>query len=796
MKTIEKYINRDWQFDYGQHTDIENTSLFDDFYSIGLPHSFTTPYKGGAEFYVGYGVYAKHLVFDKEYIGKRICLEFGAVFQVAEVFLNGAHVATHEGGYTAFLVDISAIAHEGDNILVIRVNNHWSPIIAPRAGEHTFAGGIYRDVKLIVSDTSHIDWYGIGVRTTAINQDSAKIDVRVEVTNAEGQLLQVKILSTDDKVVAKGEAIVVQNKVEVAFEIKNPQLWSCETPYLYKAVCQLGDDVSDTTFGIRSVKWTRDKGFFLNEKHVLIQGANVHQDHGGWGDAVTHGGIRRDVAMMKECGMNFIRGSHYPHHTAFADECDKQGLMFWSEGVFWGIGGFCDDGYWDSSSMPTNKEHFDGFEKSLKNTMAEMIKTNRNHPSIVAWSIGNEIFFSKKDVMNDAKALASRLVDYCKEIDPTRAVAIGGVQREGFDQIGDIAGYNGDGATLFRNPKLPSIVAEYGSVASYRPGKFSLNLTKGADDFFDWRAGRAIWCGFHHGSIANIGNLGIVDLYRLPLKAWYAYREKYRGIAPPTFAKEGAPTKLKITADKMTMTNNGTDDVMLVVQALDKNEEKISCDIEVVLEVISGGGILPTGRKMKFCKEDKSFFDGACAVELRSFFAGKTKVIASCDGLASAEIEINVEGEEKYDGRTIIMPQEPSCTARTRLKGADIVANRPIFVSSEKENGMSFCLSDCDKSTFWQPHESEKVSTIEIDLENQYTDYTMSIQLLKGVKSRIEIAVSNDRKQWTKVATFDTKSFKKQYLSVINVGEYRFAQIVLTPRKNPIAIRSIKAWQN
>ncbi|MEG1551783.1 MAG: glycoside hydrolase family 2 TIM barrel-domain containing protein, partial [Oscillospiraceae bacterium] len=152
------------------------------------------------------------------------------------------------------------------------------------------------------------------------------------------------------------------------------------------------------------------------------------------------------------------RGSHYPHHTEFAKECDRQGILFWSENVFWGIGGFKDEGYWDSSAMPTKKEDYLSFENSLKQSLREMIRTNRNSPSIICWSMGNEIFFSKKQVISDARKMVKRLVDYCHSIDDTRPAGIGGVQRGDFDKIGDVAGYNGDGAVLFKNPEKPNMV--------------------------------------------------------------------------------------------------------------------------------------------------------------------------------------------------------------------------------------------------------------------------------------------------------------------------------------------------
>lgn len=772
MKRISEYINQNWLFSYGQKQEVEKTENFEDFDKIGLPHSFTTPYKGERDFYVGYGVYIKELVIPKAYLGKRIILEFGAVFQVAEIYLNGKYVTKHEGGYTAFTADISN-AVEGKNIIVVRVNNIWSPTIAPRAGEHTFCGGIYRDVKLIVTDKEYIEWYGIAVATPCVTQVVASVEVSAETLNCIGKTLIVEIFDRE-KIVSTERRAVELNEEKIVLRVDSPKLWDIDTPHLYKLKCTVGEDCDEVNFGIRYFEWTKDKGFFLNGKHLLLQGANVHQDHGGWGDAATHSGISRDVKMMKDCGMNFIRGSHYPHHTFFADECDRLGLLFWSEGVFWGIGGFSDEGYWDSSAMPTRQNDYAEFEKSLKNAMKEMIKTNRNHPSIVAWSVGNEIFFSKKSVMQDAKKLTEEMVSYAKKLD-SRPVGVGGAQREDFDRIGDIAGYNGDGAVLFTSPKLPSLVAEYGSIPSYRPGKYSLNLTKGSDDFYDFRAGRAIWCGFHHGSIADIGNLGIVDLYRLPLKAWYAYREKYLNIPPTEFAKAGTPFGLRITADKQTISSDGLEDTMLTIEAVDKKGIRVSCDIEVTLTV-SGGGILPTGTTMKFNKADKNFFDGACAIELRAYYSGESVITANAEGISSDKITIKVLGTEQYNGQEIFMPQEPSFEKRKVAKGVDIVAGRPIIVSSEQYKGMSCNISDGTNS-HWQPLESDEKPTVIIDLENMYSNFLLTMKLKSRAVCNFTVKVSENKTEWLDKGKLKFNwLLNKKSLKIIGNG-YRFLKI-------------------
>ena len=141
---------------------------------IGLPHSFSTPYFMSKDFYVGYGWYRKAFPVKKEILGKKSFLEFDGVFQEAEIFVNGHLAGTHKGGYTGFSIDISAYLKEGKNLVAVRVNNCWRPDLAPRAGEHVFSGGIYRNVRLVIKSPTYIDWYGTWVTTPDLAENKGK----------------------------------------------------------------------------------------------------------------------------------------------------------------------------------------------------------------------------------------------------------------------------------------------------------------------------------------------------------------------------------------------------------------------------------------------------------------------------------------------------------------------------------------------------------------------------------------------------------------------------------------------
>ncbi len=216
-----------------------------------------------------------------------------------------------------------------------------NPRLAPRAGEHVFNGGIYRDVSLIVTQPLHIAWYGTRVTMPEVSKKTAKIAMDTEICNEAEDAAQCRLVS---RILREGEEIgkvcsaldVSSGDTEIVsqeYTLCRPELWHPDHPNLYVLKSEIweGDMLTDsceTEFGIRWFSFSADKGFSLNGEHYDIHGANVHQDHAGWSDAVTHTGIQRDIAMIKGCGMNFIRGSHYPHHTYFAQECDRQGILF------------------------------------------------------------------------------------------------------------------------------------------------------------------------------------------------------------------------------------------------------------------------------------------------------------------------------------------------------------------------------------------------------------------------------------------------------------------------------------
>lgn len=827
-------FNREWTYMRG---DAEGAEMkdFDDssWEKIGLPHSFSIPYFMSKEFYTGYGWYRKDFTLNSNDIKKQIYLEFDGVFQEAEVFVNGHKAGSHVGGYTGFSIDITEFATKGDNTVAVRVNNIWKPDVAPRAGEHVFSGGIYRNVRIVKTPKVHIAWNGIFVTAEGLKESSGKravADIAAEIENNSDKdvscTIVTDIVDTDGKVISSAEknmslkAGLTGTCKQKTGEILSPNLWSPDRPYLYKAVSKVIIDGTlidsiHTEFGFRWFEWTADKGFFLNGRHLYLRGANVHQDQAGWGDAVTDKGTWRDVAMIKEAGFNIIRGSHYPHSPAFSEACDRQGLLFWSEAPFWGIGGFKGDGYWNSSAYPVDKRHEARFEESALQQLEEMIRIHRNHPSIIAWSMCNEAFFSAPEAMDGVRRLLKRMVDLTHKLDPTRPAAIGGAQRplagERIDLIGDIAGYNGDGATQpdFQNPPKPNIVSEYGSTTADRPGKYSAgwgDLQKN-DGWkgFSWRSGQIIWCGFDHGSIAGstLGKMGIIDYFRIPKRSWYWYRQEYAGIPHPEWPAEGTPYKLSIKAsESCNVKADGTDDVMLTVNVLDKNGKLLSCAPDVTLRIVSGPGEFPTGRSITFSHDsDIRILDGQAAISMRAYYSGKSVVEAVSEGLEPARIEVTFCHAPKYKKGVSHVTEERRYIRFTNTTGnADNLMtfgmNNPTFASSTKAGKTPGMATDGKKETSWEASDEDSNPWIIIDTEKGLELEKLIVFLAETARYSYSVEVSNDNKSWTKAFSdvFDAKAGdvrENAFSKDIKEKTFRFVRIRFDKQSKATSVAEI-----
>jgi len=773
-------FNREWKFQLGDVRGAEAVAYDDSKWNtVGLPHSFSTPYFQGKDFYTGYGWYRKSFDVPAAWLQQRVFVEFDGAFQDAEVFVNGRSAGRHRGGYTGFSCDITPALHAGRNLLAVRLNNNWSPTLAPRGGDHIFPGGIYRDVWLVVTAPLHVTWYGTFVTTPEVSHNLAVVNVKTELQNqgtvASEFVLTTEILDPNGKSVARvsakqtiaaGATMTVD---QTSPAILNPQLWHPAHPFLYTAVTTVaaGGKVVDeyrTPFGIRWIKWTADQGVFINGEHYYFHGANVHQDHAGWANAVTDAGAFRDVKLMKDAGFDFIRGSHYPHHPAFADACDQLGLLFWSENCFWMGGGAHRDGNWAADAYPVHPEQEAEFEQSVEDTLRDEIRILRNHPSIVVWSMCNEVFFSSNQPK--VKALLSRMVALTHQLDPTRPAAIGGAQRGGLDKLGDVAGYNGDGARLFINPGIPNVVSEYGAQSTPRPGTYDGHF-KPRDRLdadtppFPWRSGQVIWCGFDYGTIFGNGvSKGLVDYARIPKREWYWYRNQYLHIPPPAWPQAGVPAQLSLTADKTVIAGtDGRDDVHLLVTVQDAGGKPISNSPPVTFTIESGPGEFPTGRTITFDETtDNPIRDGQAAIEFRSYYGGETIIRATSPGLKDATLKIITRGEPQFvAGKTPLAPDRPYVRFVrpedfTAPGNQNVAYNRPTGASSEAPGHNGSRAVDGDANTYWSASDDQPGAWWQVDLEQPHTITAVQITFPAAGNYRYRVEGSINGNSWTLLA--------------------------------------------
>lgn len=390
-------LNNDWNFRFS-HQVQKGTGV-----RVDLPHTWNAQdaLSGKIDYKRGIGNYEKNLFIRPEWKGKRLFIRFEGVNNIADVFINRRHIGEHRGGYGAFIFEITGKVEYGkENSILVRVNNGEQLDIMPLVGDFNFYGGIYRDVHLLITDEtciSPLDYASPGVRLIqdSVSHRYAKVRAIVDLSNGSSGNQEVELnvrLLDGQRVVKEGTKNVnlSGNEVmqqELTFEIDQPHLWNGrQDPFLYQAEVTLfrnGQMVERVTqpLGLRFYRIDPDKGFFLNGKHLPLQGVCRHQDRSEVGNALRPQHHEEDVALMLEMGVNAVRLAHYPQATYFYDLMDKNGIIVWAEIPFVGPGGYNDKGFVD---LPA-------FRANGKEQLKELIRQHYNHPSICVWGLFNEL---------------------------------------------------------------------------------------------------------------------------------------------------------------------------------------------------------------------------------------------------------------------------------------------------------------------------------------------------------------------------------------------------------------------
>jgi beta-galactosidase len=524
---------------------------------------------GGLPF-IGTGWYRRQLSASYFKAGQRAVLLFDGAMSYPKVYINGKEAGHWAYGYSSFSVDITSFLKAGEeNTLAVRLEN------LPEASRWYPGAGLYRNVHLIVTDDVHIPVWGTYVTTPVINSAFAKVNVKTKVESENADLIGLKLVTdikdASGKIVGSSSVILSgtdDSQFEQQLIVKSPVLWSPETPVLYMAVSRLyaGAELKDqyeTTFGFRTIKFEPVKGFSLNGKYRKFKGVCNHHDLGPLGAAINVSALRRQLSILKDMGCDAIRTSHNMPAPELVKLCDEMGFMLMIESF-------------DEWKTPKVKNGYHIlFDEWAEKDIVNMVRRDRNNPSVVMWSIGNEV--RDQDAVNGNK-LITFLQDICHREDPTRQVTMGmnhydNVMNNNFASAIDIPGFNYK-PKLYEsaNTRLPQgfllgteTVSTVSSRGVYKfPVEFAAmklypdNQSSSYDfEFCEWSqipddefakqdslqfvTGEFVWTGFDYLGEptpydevwpSHSSYFGILDLAGLPKDRYYLYRSKWNTDQP------------------------------------------------------------------------------------------------------------------------------------------------------------------------------------------------------------------------------------------------------------------------
>ena len=439
---------------------------------VNLPHSWNAidGQDGGNDYFRGTAYYAKRIEKSELPVADKYFLELQGANSSADVYVDGKHLAHHDGGYSTWRVDVTDHL-QVSSLLVVAVDNAPNDRVYPQMADFTFYGGLYRDVNLIAVPTSHFDLEclgGPGIKVTPVmDGNNANVEVEVFVTDSKlGQTVRYTL--TDGEGNAVAETTTADTKV--SFVIEDAHKWhGRKDPYLYTAKAELleNEQVLDNVsarFGCRSYEIDPNRGFILNGEEYPLRGVSRHQDRWGKGNALSHADHEEDIAYICEMGATTIRLAHYQHDQYFYDLCDEKGLVIWAE-------------------IPYISQHMATGRENTISQMKELIIQNYNHPCIVVWGLSNEITMKGEkdpDLLENHRILN----DLCHEMDKTRLTTMAVVSMCPMDaeylNIPDTVSYNHyfgwyGGETSMNgpwfdkfhklHPNLPIGISEYGCEA-------------------------------------------------------------------------------------------------------------------------------------------------------------------------------------------------------------------------------------------------------------------------------------------------------------------------------------------
>ncbi len=427
-----------WKFHLGDVSHGEEVALDDaGWRTLELPHDWSIEGEfsdrnpagaGGGALPGGVGWYRKAFTLAPSDTNRLVFVDFDGVYRNSDVWINGRHLGRRPYGYSSFRYELTPYVHFGAarNLMAVRVDNSRQPNSRWYSGS-----GIYRHTRLVTTGRVHVGHWGTYLTTPEVGAQSARVSVRTTVRNAGADdrtiVLRTMIYDAAGREVASTAStrqLPRDSVAEVAQElvVERPRLWSLERPYLYRAVTRvecggssarggraLCDDYT-TPFGIRRALFRADSGFFLNGKHVKIRGVCLHHDLGALGAAVNERALQRQLQIMREMGVNAIRTSHNPPAPELLDLADRMGFIVMDEAFdMW-------------RKQKTEFDYHLDFPEWHERDLADMIRRDRNHPSVFIWSIGNEVMEQWTNGDSTAAPIARELAGIVRQLDPTRPI--------------------------------------------------------------------------------------------------------------------------------------------------------------------------------------------------------------------------------------------------------------------------------------------------------------------------------------------------------------------------------------
>lgn len=511
----------DWRFFQGHVSREDLDSLSSgDWKPVNLPHDYSIygqrredapSGEPGGFFPGGIGWYAKDFTLRGLQDNQRVLLMFDGVYRDSDLWVNGRHAGHQFYGYIGRVYDITEhISSTSKNSILVRSDTSVQP------NDRWYAGsGIFRHVHILVTSDLHIPQWGTFVRATGISADSADMEVQTELQNSSdatrNAVLFTRLISPDGTPVASSEfelelAAGEHRTVSQNFTVQAPRLWSPSHPRLYTAEQQITIagatiDRYHTTFGIRSAEFDADRGFLLNGEKLFLKGVNLHHDGGAVGAAVPEEVWRRRLDILKNMGVNAIRFSHNPAAPELLDMCDEMGFIVFDE-------------MYDKWAIQPNDQVLseeNSFESTWKADLTRFIRRDRNHPAVVIWSVGNEVYEQREDpeegvrILNELSSLVHRL-------DPGRPVTAA-LHPDGEGEVPsrmmplmDVVSYNYQTARMAgwheAFPELPFIISEtmqYQEDFSWAFELSDIDYSKNSLNMMgDFIAGQFIWSGIDY----------------------------------------------------------------------------------------------------------------------------------------------------------------------------------------------------------------------------------------------------------------------------------------------------------